>query len=272
MLYTTQEIATSIYQPRSRHSHKGDHGHALIIAGNKGKMGAAIIASMSCLRSGVGLLTVNIPQEERNCLHIAVPEAMVNFREDPLNLESITAIASGPGMGINPENASTLKQILISKKPMVIDADALTLLSKNPELLDLCHEGCVLTPHSKEFDRIFGTHLQTEDRVETAIKWSQKSKSTVVIKGPESVIIQDNQIIANSTGNEGLAKGGSGDALTGIITALLCNGYSNYKAAVLAVYLHGKAADMTLSTQSVESMLISDVINNLGKAFKSLQN
>lgn len=270
MLLTTEEIAKSIFKERPAQSHKGNFGHALIIAGNSGKMGAAIIAAKACLRSGAGLVTTNIPQEEKTIIQIAVPESMVCFRETFRDFNSYTAFAIGPGIGITADNSLLLEEILRLKRPTVIDADALTILSQNPNLLNLCHENCILTPHEVEFDRLFGQHSEREDRIVTARNWSKMSKSTLVLKGRKSIIVQDERISMNGSGNSGLAKGGSGDALTGIITALLCNNYDPYHAAMLGVYLHGMAAELALSSQSVESMLISDVIDNLGEAFKQI--
>jgi hydroxyethylthiazole kinase-like uncharacterized protein yjeF len=272
MIIVDQDYINKIFQKRAADSNKWSHGHALIFAGSKTKMGAAIITSKACLRAGAGLVTVNIPKKERLTVLTSIPEVMIEFREEKTYWEKYTVFAIGPGFGV--DNLAEIKiKFLIEKvkTPCVFDADALNIFSNNQHLLTQLPEKSILTPHSKEFDRLFGTHSSENERRKKAIEKAKELKSIIVLKSHRTFITDGNQHFENTTGNSGLAKGGSGDALTGIITAFLAQGYESINAAILAVYIHGLAADITLSSQSVESMLITDVIDNLGKAFYQIQ-
>ncbi len=255
---------------RNPESNKGDFGHALIVAGIERKIGAAVISSKACLRAGVGLLTVNIPKEERMILQVSLPEAMLQFRENnSIDLTPFSAVAIGPGFGLKEDSIELFNEIIMQiMVPFVIDADALTILSLNKSLLNQLPIDTILTPHPKEFDRIFGIHSSIESRIQTAILKANELKCVIVLKGHETLITNGNDSYLNTTGNVGLAKGGSGDALTGMITAFLAQKYEPFIAAQIGVFIHGLAADCTLKSQSVESMLISDVIDNIGIAFK----
>ncbi|WP_162126820.1 NAD(P)H-hydrate dehydratase [Flavobacterium phycosphaerae] len=262
----------NIFKKRGPESHKGHHGHALIIAGSKSKMGAAIIAAKSALRAGAGLVTINIPKKERTTVFSSVPEAMIEFREEKNHWEKYNAMAIGPGLGTDTQAERKL-EILIDtvNKPIVFDADALTILANNSKLMAKLSAKAILTPHAKEFDRLFGNHDSEAARRQTAISQAIQHQCIIVLKGHKTFITDGTASFENTTGNSGLAKGGSGDALTGILTAFLAQGYQPINAAILGVYLHGLAADITLETQSPESMLITDVIENLGKAFYQIQ-
>jgi len=255
---------------REKNSNKNDYGHALMIAGNKGKMGAAVIAATACLRSGVGLLTVCVPQEERFILQTCIPEAMLKMRENnDYEIDKFSAIGIGPGIGIDKVSEEMFIYLLSHfNKPLLLDADILTIISTNKKLLTQLPMHTIITPHYNEFDRVFGTHTNTDDRVKTAINKAKEYNIIIVLKSSTTVIATPTMVYYNSTGNAGLAKGGSGDALTGIITSFLAQGYLPLNAALIGVYIHGLAADITLKTQSMESMLITDVIKNLGMAFK----
>jgi NAD(P)H-hydrate epimerase len=272
MILIDQNYIKKIVIKRLPNSHKGNHGHAFIIAGSKSKMGAAIIATKACLRAGVGLVTVNIPKKERATIFTSIPEAMIEFREEKNDWEKYNAFAIGPGMGTDKQAERKLELLKEQvKSPIVFDADALTILAKNQNLLKQVPINSIVTPHVKEFDRLFGNHdSETERRTKAETKATELN-AIIVLKGNKTFITDGKQSFENTTGNSGLAKGGSGDALTGIITAFLAQGYEPINAAVLAVYIHGLAADITLETQSEESMLITDVIENLGKAFKKIQ-
>lgn len=260
-----------IFKKRKHDSNKGNHGHALIIAGSQSKMGAAIITAKACLRSGAGLVTVNIPKKERAAVFSALPEAMVAFRKDEINWNNFNAFGIGPGIGTDNLAENLLKLLITNvNSPVVFDADALNMLARNQGHLLLLPPKSILTPHPKEFDRLFGTHDFDTERRETAIKKARELNLIIVLKGHKTLVTNGTKSFENTTGNPGLAKGGSGDALTGIITAFLAQGYEPLNAAKLGVFLHGLAADMTLETQSAESMLINDVIDNLGKAFKKI--
>ena len=267
------EHINSFFEPRAATSHKGNHGHAMLIAGNTGRMGAAVISARACLRAGVGLLTVNIPMEQAAILQIAVPEAMLLARESrPIDLDAFEAVAIGPALGLDKDAAQLLSHLLSScNKPLLLDADALSILALDNTLLDKIPAGTILTPHLKEFDRVFGNHQNDKDRSATALLQAKKRNIIIVLKGHETLITFGGGVFLNTTGNAGLAKAGSGDALTGIITAFLAQGYKPFDAAKLGVYLHGLAADIALKEQSLESMLITDVIECLGKAFKIIQ-
>ena len=258
---------------RNPNSHKGDFGHGLLIAGSQQKMGAAIIAAKACLRSGAGLLTVVIPKEERNALFSTIPEAMLHFRAEPIDFPKYNSLAIGPGLA-QDETANKLLQSVLSevKYPIIVDADALNMIALNKDLLLQIPINSILTPHPKEFDRLFGNHSSTEERIETAIQKAKEYNCIIVLKGHKTVITDGKNSFKNTTGNSGLAKGGSGDALTGIILAFLAQGYEPVNASKLAVFLHGLSADITLENQSEESMIISDVIENLGKAIKKIQS
>ncbi len=259
----------ALLRPREASTHKGDYGHALLIAGSLGYMGAACIAAMACLRSGVGLLTLNVPKEERLIIQIKVAEAMVAARSAVVaNLNTYDAIGMGPGIGTAPASHKLLQYVLKHvQKPLLLDADALNLMASDKKLLKQLPIDCVLTPHPKEFDRLFGTHESVEQRMKAAIEMAKKYRCVIVLKGHRTLVTYEGMAFVNTTGNAGLAKAGSGDCLSGMITALLAQGYAPHAAACIAVYLHGLAADITLKEQSMESMLISDVIAHLGKAF-----
>ncbi len=260
----------SILQIRKSDSHKGTYGHALILAGSKGKMGAALIASKACLRSGVGLLTVCPPEDERQIIQIGVPEAMVAIRQNKLShLELFQAIGIGPGLGIDRKSERLVKSALSANIPIVLDADALNIISKN-NWINLLPKNCILTPHPKEFDRLFGEHKSKPERILKAMKMAKELGVIIVLKGYETLVCGPEISLINTSGNAGLAKGGSGDALTGIITAFLAQGYKAIDAASIGVYIHGLAADICLKEQSMESMLIGDAIDNLGNAFKKI--
>lgn len=261
----------NIYKPRKPFSHKGTYGYALIIAGNKGKIGAAVLATHACIRAGAGLTTVNIPEVYFSVMHTHLPEAMCEAREDNSDFEKINAIGIGPGLGTQSNTTELLQKVLHEfKKPAVIDADALNIIAQNKYLLNDIKNESVLTPHPKEFERIFNEAKNDFDRIYLALERSARNQFIIVLKGRYTLIAKNGKGWFNTTGNAGLAKGGSGDILTGIITALIAQKYSPIDAALLGVFLHGRAADISLESQSMESMMATDVINNLGAAFNSL--
>lgn len=268
----SREEITALIKPRDPLSHKGNHGHGLLIAGNKRRMGAAVLAARACLRTGAGLVTVDVPQPERFIIQTAIPEAMLQWREEDNDISKYTTIGIGPAIG-----TSQIEHLLLStalqtfKKPIVLDADALTLLSQHKELWQSVPESSILTPHPKEFDRLFGEHGSINERKEKAIQVSKEYPWVIVLKGAGTLVIENENVWQNTTGNAGLAKGGSGDVLCGMITALLAEKYSSYDAARIGVYLHGLAADIAVKEQSVESLLATDVIECIGKAFEILR-
>lgn len=260
------------YKKRPCDSHKGSHGHALLIAGSSDKIGAAVIASKACLRSGVGLLTVAFYPENKNVLFNSIPEAMYANTCVMNDLSPYNAIGIGPGIGVDEISLQYIYELYENKLPVVFDADALNLISKYKIDWKNFNFPFVLTPHPKEFDRLFGEHISESERRNTAIQKAKELNCVIVLKGHKTFITDGTQNLENTTGNSGLAKGGSGDALTGMITSFLAQGYTTLEAAKLGVYLHGLAADITLQTQSEESMLITDVIDNIGLTFKRLNS
>jgi hydroxyethylthiazole kinase-like uncharacterized protein yjeF len=271
MITIDKALIKSIYKKRNENSHKGSYGHALLIAGSKNKMGAALIASKACLRSGTGLLTVSIPEEERNTLNTFLPEAMLSFRDNHIDFSLFDGIGVGPGLEQNEAAQKLVHSVFLKAKALVIDADALNILAQNQDWFSQLPKNSVLTPHPKEFDRLFGNHDSEAERRITGITKAKNLSCILVLKGHKTFITNGIDSFENTTGNSGLAKGGSGDALTGMITAFLAQNYSCLEASVLGVYLHGLAADITLESQSEESMLITDVIENIGFAFRKIQ-
>ncbi|MEJ7912490.1 MAG: NAD(P)H-hydrate dehydratase [Chitinophagaceae bacterium] len=269
----SEGLIRGLFKPREAGTHKGSHGHVMLLAGSKGKMGACIIASKACLRAGAGLLTVYVEADERAIVQTAIPEAMVVSHVDTDGLDRFSALGVGPGLGTAKDIEGMLFLVLNRwKKPLVLDADALNILSTSPHYLYNLAPGAILTPHPIEFDRLFGQHENEEERRHKALQVSRQYPIVIVLKGPQTLVAFNGEGYLNTTGNAGLAKGGSGDALLGIITAFVAQGYPPLDAARLGVYLHGKAADVALEQQSMESMLITDVIECLGRAFKSIQH
>jgi NAD(P)H-hydrate epimerase len=265
---------------RMRFSHKGTFGHALIIAGSLGKMGAAILATRALLRSGAGLVTVYAPRCGRDLVQTAVPEAM--FLSDPEkewlsevpSLGKFQAIGIGPGIGTHPETATMLQKVLKrSVHPLVLDADALNMISDYKSLLKDLPLGSILTPHPKEFERLVGKSGTDYEVFQKARAFARDKKVVLILKGAYTLICSpEGKAWFNSTGNQGMATGGSGDALTGILTSFLAQGYTPVDAALCGVYLHGLAGDLALEKESMESLLPSDLIEYLGKAFKTVRN
>lgn len=270
--YLLKEDVENILPVRPRFSHKGTFGHGLLIAGSDGKMGACLLSAEAALRSGLGLLTVYTVSQGKSCLHQRIPEAMAIWdkNENELSGEMLpeltrfSAIGIGPGLGMNEGVLNTLKQVLHSKKPCVIDADALNVLAENPDLLSALHEDCVLTPHPKEFERLAGSFVNSQDRLDRAIHFAQMYSCQLILKDAISAVITSKgKVSFNSTGNSGLAKGGSGDVLTGIVLGLLTQGIKSEYAATIAVYYHGLTADQLKKTQSERNMLASDLVKAL---------
>ena len=271
-------MVQKIIRPRSKFGHKGTYGHALLIAGSYGKMGAAILASRSCLRAGAGLLTTHVPHFGYSIIQTAVPEAMASvdqhdsiFTEFP-DLSQFSAVGTGPGIGQKTNTKRALIELLKQiKVPLVLDADALNILSENKEWLSSLPENSVLTPHPGEFRRLAGESDNSWERLQNQIAFSKKHKVIVVLKGAfTSVSMPDGRVFFNSTGNPGMATAGSGDVLTGIILGLLAQQYSPENAALAAVYLHGLAGDAAALEKSENPLMAGDIIENLGKAFLGL--
>ncbi|MDP1842143.1 MAG: NAD(P)H-hydrate dehydratase [Sediminibacterium sp.] len=271
-LITQQQVAT-LLQPRKPFSHKGTHGHALLVAGSEGKMGAALLAAKACLRSGVGLLTLAIPPASASIVHTALPEAMVLDRTEwAVEWRIFKAMGIGSGIGTDASVQALVGEILQDARlPIVLDADALNIIAANRGWLLQIPHGCILSPHPKEFDRLFGPSENDFERWQKALAASLQYECVVIVKGHFTLIASNGKAWFNSsTGNAGMAKGGTGDMLTGMLTAFLAQEYLPEHAAILAVYLHGLAADVALQNQSMESLLASDMIESLGAGFKKI--
>jgi len=276
--YLQLKDARKILRPRSTFDHKGKYGHALLIGGSLGKMGAAVLTSRAVLRSGAGLLTVHAPRCGYEILQTSVPEAMVVVDQHeayvtqlPL-LDKYSAIGVGPGLGQIAESVKAFTQLLEQcHTPLVIDADALNILSLHRELMHNIPQGSILTPHPKEFERLVGPWSTDFDRLEKQRALAAQLKSVVILKGAHtSIASPDGKIYFNSTGNPGMATGGSGDVLTGIVTGLLAQQYTPTEASVLGVYLHGLAGDLAAHEMGMESLIASDIITFLPSAFKRI--
>lgn len=277
--YTIKKDIADLLIKREKFSHKGSYGHALLISGSYGRIGATVLGSKSCLRSGVGLVTVHTPKCGYETVQITVPEAMVMADASEKEISEIhdlgiyDAVGIGPGIGLNEKTKKALEKLLDKiNKPLIIDADGINIISENKTLLDKLPDYTILTPHVKEFERLFGVYENGYTRNKAQIEYSKKYKIIIVLKGAHtSITTPDGICYFNSTGNPGMATAGSGDVLTGIILSLLAQGYYAEKAAIIAVYLHGLAGDIAVKEISEEAMIASDIIDNLGLAFKEIK-
>jgi len=276
--YIDRDMACSILKKRAKFDHKGTFGHALIIAGSYGKMGAAVLSCKACIRSGVGLLTVHVPVSGYEIMQISVPEAMVCIDESETRFckteeqGHYTAIGLGPGLGMLKATVDLLGKLLKnSSKPVVLDADALNIISENKEMMKDLPLNSILTPHPGEFRRLVGDWDNYFHRLQMQVEFSKKHKVFIVLKGAHtSISTPAGECYFNSTGNPGMATAGSGDVLTGIITSLLAQGYTSKNASLLGVYLHGLAGDIAASKNGQQALIAGDIIENLGEAFKAM--
>lgn len=269
----------NIFKKRSRFAHKGTYGHALLIGGSWGKTGAVVLSAKAALRSGVGLLTTYVPKSSYTILQSTIPEAMTLtdtgdkwILEAPEELEKYAAIDIGPGLGTETETQqAVISLIQAAKKPLVLDADALNIISLNKIVKKYIPHYSILTPHPKEAERLFGESKNDFERLQLVQQKAVDLQCIIVLKGHHTYIaLPTGKGYFNSTGNAGMAKGGSGDVLTGIITSLLAQGYTPEEAALLGVYLHGLAGDLAAQFLSPEAMLPSDLVGFLSHAFKVL--
>lgn len=273
------QLIHSYYTPRQRFSHKGNYGNAALIGGSYGMMGAMVLGAESCLRSGAGKLTCYIPSCGYTILQTAVPEAMCVAEKDEQYLTNLhlngefDAIAIGPGMGQHPESLNVLKKILeISPKRLIIDADGLNLLASHPDLFNSLPANTILTPHPKEFERLFGHSADQFSRLQFALKKAKQYKIYILIKGNYSFIATPTgKGYFNPTGNPGMATAGSGDVLTGILLGLYAQSDETERVVLTGVYLHGLAGDKAAEIQSEEAMISNDIIKYLPEAFKAIK-
>ncbi len=262
------------YRYRNKFDHKGTFGHGLLIAGSYGKSGAALLSARAALQMGPGLVTTHIPGANYTIQQLGLPEGMVSVDEDNHHFTGIkdidpyNAIGTGPGLGKEPQTQNALKLLIQNTtRPMVLDADALNILAENPTWLFFLPAGSILTPHVGELERLAGKSSSGWERLESAREMAFRFKCYVVLKGAHTAVVcPDKQVIFNSTGNPGMAKGGSGDVLTGMIMGLLTQGYSPLFSCMAAVYLHGFAADLAVRKKPIESLMASDIISFIPRA------
>ena len=273
--FQTHSDIAQLIKARPDYSHKGTFGHALIIAGSKGMAGASVLAGKAALRSGTGLVSVHGPASNRIIVQSTVPEIIYysdkseNHITEVKLVDSYDAVAIGPGIGQSDETAAFLKETLGKLiSPCVLDADALNLIGKNRELLSIIPKKSILTPHPKEFVRLFGASENSYERMLKAQEMAQKHHLIIILKGRYTLIATpDGKLTFNSSGNSGMATAGTGDVLTGLLVSLLAQSYSPENAAKAGVFIHGLAGDMCLASQSKESLIAGDVIEHLGPAF-----
>lgn len=252
-LITNQWVRDAL-KPRENFSHKGTYGHVLMIAGNTETMGAALLATRAALHSGAGLVTACIPQSGLTALNVSLPEAMFLSREalQKTALDKYQAIAVGPGLGMEKEQVQVLDYLLTQSQPLVLDADALNIIAGNKHLLEKIPSQSIITPHLKEFDRLFGEHQNWWQRVETARQKAKALHIVIVLKNQYTFMaLPTGEVCINPTGNPAMAQGGMGDVLTGMIASFMAQGYTCEQAAILGVYLHGKTGDTLAENHGV---------------------
>ena len=275
----TEEEISALMKTRDDFAHKGVMGHALLVAGSRGMAGAAVLAARACLRSGVGKVTVHTPACNSDIMQISVPEAIVqpDRGEDTFtqatDANKYSAMGIGPGLGVTEATAIALMtQIRSAKVPVVVDADAINILASHRAWLQQLPDGIIFTPHPKEMDRLLDTPPADDyDRMMKASEMAQRLRIFVLLKGHYSArCLPNGNILFNSTGNAGMATAGSGDVLTGIITALLARGYNQQDAATVGMDLHGVAGDLAMQEMGMEILMASDIICHLPQAFRMM--
>ena len=268
----------SLVKPRKRFAHKGTFGHGLLIAGSYGMAGASILSAKACLKSGIGLLTVHVPIHNHDLLQVTVPEAIVHtdiqerYFAQPTHLNKYSALAIGPGLGREEDTAlAMMEQIQGSNLPIVLDADAINILSTHRNWLSRLPKRCILTPHLGELERLIGKCLDTYERLIKVKELASYLQSYIIVKGAWTCIVTpEGNFHFNPTGNPGMATGGSGDVLTGILLGLLAQGYSREEACKLGVYVHGMAGDIAAEEKTEISMTANDIIEALPIAWKKI--
>ena len=268
----------SLIKPRKRFAHKGTFGHGLLIAGSYGMAGASILSAKACLKSGIGLLTVHVPIHNHDLLQVTVPEAIVHtdiqerYFAQPTHLNKYSALAIGPGLGREEDTAlAMMEQIQGSNLPIVLDADAINILSTHRNWLSRLPKRCILTPHLGELERLIGKCLDTYERLIKVKELASYLQSYIIVKGAWTCIVTpEGNFHFNPTGNPGMATGGSGDVLTGILLGLLAQGYSREEACKLGVYIHGMAGDIAAEEKTEISMTANDIVEALPIAWKKI--
>ncbi len=277
--YLSEDLISGILPRPGKFDHKGTNGHGLLIAGKAGMMGASVLASKAAIRSGIGLLSCHVPFREREILQIAVPEALLETdRSDKCfsgvdNLDKYTAIAIGPGIGKEPETVNGIKELLTRWRGKTIwDADALNILAENSYLLDLLPENSLLTPHPKEFERLVGKSENDFERLNKLSIFADRYRVYIVLKGAHTVVVAPGgKYWFNTSGNPGMAKGGMGDVLTGVLLGLVSGGIPPLESALIGVYAHGMAADILASEKGKRGVCAGEVTEGMGKAWRILE-
>ena len=278
---TEESDIRRLITPRGDFWHKGTAGSALIVAGSYGMAGASVLATRACLRSGAGKVKVHVPSLNLGIMQIAVPEAVVDCdADDKLFTEAVpsddfSAMAIGPGLGTEETTAiAMISQIRRTQAPIVVDADGLNILASHRAWLQQLPKGTILTPHPLEFERLAGCrYADSYERMQKAVEMAKQLQIYIIIKGHYSALcMPDGTVAFNSTGNAGMATAGSGDVLTGIITALLARGYNQKDACLIGMYLHGLAGDLAAEKLGMESLMAGDIIDCLPKAFIRIED
>ena len=278
--YTDDASIQGLHKQRPVQSHKGNFGKGLLVAGSYGKMGAAVLSTRACLRGGIGLLTVHTPACGYEIMQISAPEAMATVDDDPHTFSQLDAsvldnydtLGIGPGLGTSEPTVQALHELLPAVRErelsLVMDADALNICGKHRALLEVLPPRTILTPHPKEFERLTEPAKHDFHRLNLLQDFCRRYQVYVVLKGSHTAVgTPHGDVYFNSTGNPGMATGGSGDVLTGLLTALLAQGYDPLSAARLGVYVHGLAGDLAVEKKGEESLIASDLIDHVGAAF-----
>lgn len=275
--YIDKFQALQRYRPRDKYSHKGTFGHALMIGGSYGKIGAILMSSEATLHAGAGLVSVFTPKCGYQVIQSSLPEAMVITDSHQEHIQHIhyivdpTVIGIGPGMGMHPNTVAAFTSFLKQNdKPLVIDADGLNILAETPELLEYIKGNAILTPHPKELERLIGSWSDDFEKLDKMKAFSNKYQLIILVKGAHTITVFQDQMYVNATGNPGMATAGSGDVLTGLISGLVAQGYPLLDATVLGVYIHGSAGDLAVERSGVEALTATDIIDFTGDAFLEL--
>lgn len=279
-MYVEARSVRPLLKGRPQFSGKRDFGSAMIFAGSAGMMGAAVLAARGCLRSGAGLVTVHSARSGMPVMQTSLPEALFepdrneHFVFDMTMHHEHQAVAAGPGIGTNERTIDALEAMIKNCKcPLVLDADALNCIAKRPQILSVLPPHTIITPHIGEFDRLFGVHQNSEERIKKAIDMAKYYNIIIVLKGHYTATVRPTgKVYFNSTGNPGMATAGAGDVLTGVIVAFLAQGYRPEVAATIGVYVHGLAGDIAVEETGEWGLLASDIANHCGVAIKAIIN
>jgi hydroxyethylthiazole kinase-like uncharacterized protein yjeF len=269
--------AQQFYKQRNKYAHKGNFGHALIVAGSYGMMGAAILSTKATMRVGAGKVTSFIPECGYEIMQTSIPEAMVLTDEQSKTISNVRydfmpdAVAVGMGVGNRKEITKALQGLLKQVVcPILLDADALNCLSRTKSLLKLLPQNAILTPHPGELERLVGAWKNDYEKIEKTKAFSRKHNVIMIIKGANTITISGDEMFINTTGNPGMATAGSGDVLSGVITGLVSQGYAPLTASIFGIYIHGSAGNIASSQLGFEAMIASDLLHYLGDAFLEL--